>query len=176
MADRNIGAQIMRLCVEFRVSGWPFIPRIARGRWGAVAAAGLASGWPARGSLLLRRSPSRPGRWIRSPRGSARRQDPKPPAECDAWGHGDGNRDDRATRLAGRSWPQLALGHPIVFSTARASSPGLGFCICDRGSVRGGQLEEPCGPAECLPDGVAYQVSLVGLVPRHLPRLPARSK
>src|SRR5207249_12322357 len=48
--------------------------------------------------------------------------------------------------------------------------------ICDGRFVRCGQLEELCGPAEGLADGVTRQVSLVGPVPRHLPRLPARWK
>src|ERR1035438_114709 len=55
----------------------------------------------------------------------------------------------------------------------RFSARGMRAGIWDGGLVRGGQLEELCGPAEGLTDGVARQLSLVGLVPRHLPRLPA---
>jgi hypothetical protein len=40
IAGRDIGAQIVRLCAGFRVSGWLFVPRVARGLWGVVAAAG----------------------------------------------------------------------------------------------------------------------------------------
>jgi hypothetical protein len=71
---------------------------------------------------------------------------------------------------------RLPLGYPIVFGTARVSSPGMDVCICDGGCIRGGQLEERRDPAEGLPDGVARQLSVVAPVPRHLPRLPARWK
>jgi hypothetical protein len=43
-----------------------------------------------------------------------------------------------------------------------------------RGQVRGSQLKERGSPAEGLPDGVTGQLGLVGPVPCHLPRLPAR--
>ncbi len=45
MANRNVGAQIVRLCAEFSREWLTVRARVARGLWGAVAAAGLASGW-----------------------------------------------------------------------------------------------------------------------------------
>jgi hypothetical protein len=109
MADRNIGAQIMRLCVEFRVSGWPFIPRIARGRgvrwrpqrWHQV---GLHEGacccddhCPGRGDKFGHRvicgATQATGR-----------------VRCQ--GHGDGNRDDRGDRGLPGDRDPAAAGSP----------------------------------------------------------------
>jgi len=59
--------------------------------------------------------------------------------------------------------------------SSRALLPcGMDDWICDGVRIRGSPLEERGGPAEDLSEGAARQVSPVGLVPRHLPPLPAR--
>src|SRR5260221_2220861 len=51
----------------------------------------------------------------------------------------------------------------------RSSPCGIHSWICDRGYIRGRQLEELRGPAEGLSDGAARQLIVVGLIPCPLP-------
>src|SRR5216683_7106170 len=51
----------------------------------------------------------------------------------------------------------------------RSSACGIHSWICDRGYIRGRQLEELRGPAEGLSDGAARQLIVVGLIPRPFP-------
>lgn len=68
--------------------------------------------------------------------------------------------------------PAVRQGSPAACGTAFSVS-GLDAGVGDGGCVRGGQVEELCGPDEDLPEGVARELSLVGPVPGHLPRLSA---
>jgi hypothetical protein len=110
MAGRNIGAQIMRLCVEFWRE-WLAVHSAYSGRpWGAMAAAGLAS------RLACTRKPAVTmitvlARAVNSVTRDLR-GDPKPPAKCDAKGHGDGNRDDRGDRGLPGDRDPTAAGSP----------------------------------------------------------------
>lgn len=70
----------------------------------------------------------------------------------------------------------------VIRQDGRGSPDGLqhgqgvftrhGRCICEGDACAAASFEELCCPAEGLSDGVARQLSLVGAVPRHLPRLP----
>src|SRR5258708_29306221 len=51
----------------------------------------------------------------------------------------------------------------------RSSPCGIHSWICDRGYIRGRQLEELRGPAEGLSDGAARQLIVVGLIPCPFP-------
>jgi hypothetical protein len=101
----------------------------------------------------------------------------------------EGQPDPGADPVPGRPVPGTHPAHPVGggnlgrpraagLPAVAGGSAGLteltgrgeDFCGC-RGAGRG-QLEDRGGPAEGLPDGAVLQVSLVVLLPGHLPCLP----
>src|ERR1700733_10657671 len=128
---------------------------------------------PVRSSPVKSAMTRRYARQTRFGRHVDRPGEPKPMAEAMPRGPAAPIAMITATVACQRSWRRPVLCHPVVFSTARAASPGMNICICDGGCMCGGQLEELCGPAEGLSDGVVRQVSLVGPESRYIPRLPA---